>query len=252
MAMSAIEKVFSVFEGVTSSDPDLATKYMNEARFVEHAPALADGVEGFREYVRQAASGDHRIQSVRAFQDGAYVVAHSEGAIKGQSVFFDVFRFEDGLIVEHWSFSAPGAAPNMSGHTQTDGPVVASGFENTEKNKTFVKDYYETVHVSGRHDDIPKYFHGDACIRHEPGVRDGVGAFMNDLERLVRNRTIDEIKLVLGQGDFVFIVAAGTVNEEPCAYIDLYRVEDAKIAERWGFPQQIPPPPAWRNSNGPF
>jgi predicted SnoaL-like aldol condensation-catalyzing enzyme len=70
------------------------------------------------------------------------------------------------------------------------------------------------------------------------------------MERLVRNRSIDEIKFVLGEGDFVFIAAKGSHESKPCVYIDLYRVEDGKIAERWGFPEELPPQEECKNSNG--
>jgi predicted SnoaL-like aldol condensation-catalyzing enzyme len=70
------------------------------------------------------------------------------------------------------------------------------------------------------------------------------------MERLIKDRTIDEIKFALGQGDFVFIAAKGTHKGEPCVYIDLYRVEEGKIAERWGFSEQIPPREEWKNNNG--
>jgi len=39
-------------------------------------------------------------------------------------------------------------------------------------------------------------------------------------------------------------------ESEPCLYIDLYRVEDGKIAERWGFPEEPPPQEEWKNNNG--
>ena len=55
-----------------------------------------------------------------------------------------------------------------------------------------------------------------------------------------RTRTIDAIVLLVGQGDLVFIAARGTHAGEPCAYIDLYRVEAGKLVEHWGFPQAIP------------
>jgi predicted SnoaL-like aldol condensation-catalyzing enzyme len=71
-------------------------------------------------------------------------------------------------------------------------------------------------------------------IRHEPGVRDGVAEFLRDVEVLMQHRTIDEVKLLLGQGDFVFIAAKGTHEGDPCVYINLYRVEDEKIVEHWG------------------
>ena len=50
--------------------------------------------------------------------------------------------------------------------------------------------------------------------------------------------------------DKVFIAAMGTHESKPCVYIDLYRVEDGKIAERWGFPEEVPPQAEWKNSNG--
>jgi predicted SnoaL-like aldol condensation-catalyzing enzyme len=142
------------------------------------------------------------------------------------------------------------APPNQSGHTQTDGPTEAKLSENTEKNKSIVRQYYETVHISGDHSKILQYFSGDYCVRHEPGVRDGVGAFIHDLGILMQHRSIDEVKLLLGERDFVFIAATGTVEGEPCVYIDLYRVEDEKIVEHWGFPEKIPPEEETKNNNG--
>jgi predicted SnoaL-like aldol condensation-catalyzing enzyme len=81
-------------------------------------------------------------------------------------------------------------------------------------------------------------------------VRDGVAAFKRDLEEIVKNRSIDEIKFVFGQGDFVFIAAKGSHESNPCVYIDLYRVADGKLAERWGFSEEVPPQGEWKNHNG--
>jgi predicted SnoaL-like aldol condensation-catalyzing enzyme len=218
MAKSSIERVLTVFEGIAAGDAGLAIKSIDPKRYVEHNPLAADGVLGLREYISQFPRDNHHLALVRAFQDGPYVFTHAEGEILGRGVFFDLFRFEDGLIVEHWMFSAPGAPPNKSGHTQTDGPTQAKLWEDTEKNKAFVREYYETIHVCGDHSKIPQYFHGDHCIRHEPGVRDGVSAFKHDLEELTKHRSIDKIKFVFGQGDFVFIAAEGSHESKPCAY----------------------------------
>jgi predicted SnoaL-like aldol condensation-catalyzing enzyme/uncharacterized protein YndB with AHSA1/START domain len=249
MATSHIEKVLTVFRGLAGRDPDLAAKYINPEKYIEHNPHVGDGVEGLKAYVRSLPNDNH-LRVVRAFQDGLYVFSQEEGLILGKNIFFDIFRFEDDLIVEHWAFSAKDAPPNQSGHTQTDGPTEAKLSVDTYKNKSIVREYYETIHVSGDHSKIPHYFAGDNCIRHEPGVLDGVTAFKRDLEELVKHRSIDEIKFVLGQGDFVFIAAKGSHESEPCLYIDLYRVEDGKIAERWGFPEEPPPQGKWKNSNG--
>ena len=248
--MSEIEKVLAMFRGIASGGPDLAAKYAKPETYMQHSPHAADGVEGLRKSIGRFQRENHHLNVVRVFQDGPYVFTHGEGSIDGRGVFFDLFRFEDGLMVELWGFSAKGAHPNRSGHTQTDGPTKAKFLEQTEKNKSIVWDYYQTIHVSGDHSKIPNYFFGDHCIRHEPGVRDGVEAFKGDLAELVKHRTIDEIKFVLGQGDFVFIAAKGSHELAPSVYIDLYRVENEKIAERWGFPEEAPPQAEWKNNNG--
>jgi predicted SnoaL-like aldol condensation-catalyzing enzyme/uncharacterized protein YndB with AHSA1/START domain len=249
-ATSNIERVLAVFAGISAGDVGAATQYIGHTRFVQHNPYAADGVEGLMQFIRKSPRDQLQLTVVRAFHDGPYVVTQAKGQRSGRNVFFDIFRFEDYLAVEHWAFSTTDAPPNQSGHTQTDGPTQPKLSEDTEKNKSIVREYYETIHVFGDHSKIPQYFSGDHCIRHEPGVRDGVTAFKSDVAELVKHRSIDEIKFVLGQGDFVFIAAKGSHEANPCVYIDLYRVEDGKIAERWGFPEEIPPQEEWKNNNG--
>ena len=160
---------------------------------------------------------------------------------------FAVYRFENGLIAEHWAFSSPEAPPNKSGHTQVDGPAAPKHLEDTENNKALARSYYEIFHLAGRRDQNNQFFTGDLMIRHEPGVRDGLGEFLHDVSNLMQHRTIDEMKILIGQGDMVFIAASGTHEGKPCAYIDLYRVNDEKIVEHWGFPQMFPPRSKSRN-----
>jgi predicted SnoaL-like aldol condensation-catalyzing enzyme len=250
MAMTDLEKVRTLFAGISAGDVDLATQYINHKRFVQHNPYAADGVEGLTQFISQSPRDQLQLTVVRAFQDGPYVITQAKGARSGHNIFFDIFRFEKGLIVEHWAFSAMDAQPNRSGHTQNDGPTEATHLEDTEKNKSLLRHYYETFHLRGDHSGIEQYFAGDLMVRHEPGVRDGVAEFMRDVEVLMQHRTIDEIKFLLGQGDLVFIAAKGTHEGAPCAYIDLYRMQDGKLVEHWGFPEMAPPQDQSKNSNG--
>jgi predicted SnoaL-like aldol condensation-catalyzing enzyme len=250
MAGDDIERVLTIVRGIRAGDVDLATQHIDHQRFVQHNPPATDGVAGLTQFINQSPRDQLQLSVVRAFQDGPYVVTHAKGQRSGRNVFFEIFRFEDGLVVEHWAFSTMDAPRNQSGHTQTDGPTEANLSADTHTNKSFVRDYYQTIHISGDHSKIPQYFSGDHCIPHEPGVLDGVSAFTRDLEELTKHRSIDEIKFVLGQGDFVFIAAKGSHESAPCLYIDLYRVEGGKIAERWGFPEELPPQEEWKNDNG--
>jgi len=191
MAKSDIEKVLTVFAGISAGDVSLATKYVHQKRFVQHNPYAADGVEGLTQFITQSPRDQLQLTMVRAFQDGCYVVTQVKGQRSGRNVFFDIFRFEDGLILEHWAFSAEAAPPNKSGHTQMDGPTEAKLSEDTEKNKSLIRDYYETVHIAGDHSKIPHYVAANQ-VRHEPGVRDGLEAFLRDLDVITQHRTIDE------------------------------------------------------------
>jgi predicted SnoaL-like aldol condensation-catalyzing enzyme len=248
MANTEIENVRSVLEAIKAQDSDRAIQYVDK-HFVQHYPYTADGVEGLKQYIDGTTPEQLSLTVVRAFQDRPYVVTQLKAHSSGEDM-FAVYRFQDGLIAEHWAFSAPGAPPNKSGHTQMDGPTEAKHLEETEKNKSFLRNYYETFHLSGDHGQNERFFTGDLMIRHEPGVRDGVGEFLRDVEVLMQHRTIDEIKLLLVQGDLVFVAAKGTHEGDPCAYIDLYRVENLKVVEHWGFPQMVPPQSEWKNTNG--
>ncbi len=248
MTSSNVEKATALLRAVSSGDADLATRDVSPDGFVQHDPSVGDGVDGLRERVALSAAN---LEIVRVLEDGPFVVVHGwTGAGDERDVFFTVFRFVNGLLVEHWRFTAPAAPSNQSGHTQTDGPTEPDGSADTDRVKAIVRDYYETVHIGGKHDQIGHYMSGDLQIRHEPGAEDGVAAFKQDLAVLTRSRTIDEIVLLVGQGDLIFIAARGTHEGEPCAYIDLYRVEAGKLVEHWGFPQAALPREASKNGNG--
>jgi predicted SnoaL-like aldol condensation-catalyzing enzyme len=75
---------------------------LSPTRYVQHNLDVADGVEGVRELMRRLPRGATKVNTVRVFQDGDFVFAHSEYDFFGPKVGFDIFRFEGGKIVEHW------------------------------------------------------------------------------------------------------------------------------------------------------
>ncbi len=137
MASNNVEKVMALLRGVSSGDADLATRDVSPDGFVQHDPLVADGVVGLRAQASRSA-GDGSLEIIRVLQDGPFVVAHGrDGADDGGEVFFAVFRFENGLLVEHWRFAAPAAPPNESGHTQTDGTTEPDGADMTRPRRSF-------------------------------------------------------------------------------------------------------------------
>jgi len=97
--------------------------FINPKKFIQHDPRIEDGVEGFKRYIA-GLPADTRVNTVRIVADDDYVVAQSEFTLSGPQVGFDIFRFENGLIVEHWeNLEAKCPRPNGSGRTQIDGPT---------------------------------------------------------------------------------------------------------------------------------
>jgi predicted SnoaL-like aldol condensation-catalyzing enzyme len=74
--------------------------------FVEHSPDNPSGRDAFIEFIRTGPLATSRLDLKRVIADDTYVVMHyhltrpdDDGA--GQAV-VDIWRLEDGLIVEHW------------------------------------------------------------------------------------------------------------------------------------------------------
>ena len=57
---------------------------------------------------------------------------------------------------------------------------------------------------------------------------------------------------ILGEGNFILVVAEATFGGVPTGIYDLFRIEDGKIAEHWDTLQAIPPRADWKNENGKF
>jgi hypothetical protein len=93
------------------------------------------------------------ITIYRTVVDGGIVMLHSKyeswPGFSGPVIAFDLFRFENGKIVEHWGGQASESVPNLSGHTQVDGPAAVVDRERTEANRTLVRNFKRTRRRSG-------------------------------------------------------------------------------------------------------
>jgi predicted SnoaL-like aldol condensation-catalyzing enzyme len=85
---------------------EAVAKYIG-AQYRQHNPGAADGTEPFIAFVKRFAQAfpDFRIEPKRIIAEGNYVVLHSHLVPKpgdrGSAV-VDIFRLENGRIVEHW------------------------------------------------------------------------------------------------------------------------------------------------------
>ena len=90
--------------------------YINPNKYIQHNLAVGDGLAGVRALLQSLPKGSAKVNTVRVFQDGNFVFAHTDYNFFGPKVGFDIFRFEDGKIVEHWdNLQETATKPSPSG-----------------------------------------------------------------------------------------------------------------------------------------
>lgn len=253
-----IQKAKELINCFATGDVEKAKSLLKEG-YIQHNLAYGTGREAFLGSVAYLGSAPVRttVNTIRAFEDGDKVfmqtVYNFAGA--GEQVAFDIFRFEDGLIAEHWDNLADKAQPNPSGRTQIDGQIEAKDLDKTEANREVVKNFLYDVMQGKNPQKTPDYFDGDKYLQHNTGIADGLsglGAALEALGKAGIAMIYDKVHQVLAQGDMVLAVSEGTFGGTPTSYYDLWRVENGKIAEHWDVMETIADKANWANNNGKF
>lgn len=229
--------------------------YINPKKYIQHNQAVGDGLAGFGEVLQALPKGSAKVNTVRVLQDGPFVVAHTDYNFFGPKIGFDIFRFEDGKVVEHWDNLQEKAAANPSGHTMLDGTTTVTDLDKTETNKALVRSFVEDILVNGKMEKLASYFDGDNYVQHNPQIGDGLsglGKALGEMAKAGITMKYSTIHKVLGEGNFVLVVSEGAFAGKPTSYYDLFRVQNGKIAEHWDTMENIPARAEWKNANGKF
>ncbi len=106
------EAVLGFYEkGLNQKDAEAALKYVG-ARYTQHNPNAADGPDGFRKFIgflKEKFPNSHS-EIKQVFADGDFVILHvhavREPGTRGNAI-IDIFKLDDGKIVEHWDVVQP-------------------------------------------------------------------------------------------------------------------------------------------------
>jgi predicted SnoaL-like aldol condensation-catalyzing enzyme len=249
------EKVVALLKSIeTGASEPIA--YINANKYIQHNLTVKDGLSGFGELLSQLPEGSARVNTVRVFQEGNYVFAHTDYNFFGPKIGIDIFRFENGLIVEHWdNLQETPASLNPSGHSMVDGTTTIKDLDKTSSNKALVEQFVKDVLMGQNPDNLTSYFDGDNYIQHNPSIGDGLSGLGAALAEMAANgieMVYTRIHKVLGEGNFVLVVSEGTFAGEHTSFYDIFRVENGKIAEHWDTIETIIPESEWQNQNGKF
>lgn len=253
--LSKKDKVIALLNSFNTGD-STPIAYINPSKYIQHNLAVGDGLEGFAAIMQHAPPQGFKAEVIRAFEDGDYVFTQTKYDFFGPKVGFDVFRFENGLIVEHWDNLLEIQKPNPSGRTQFDGATEITDLDKTEANKNIVRGFIEDVLLHHQMDKIPTYINPKNYVQHNPNVADGLEGFGAAMQYFAKNGLIMEyntLHKVLGQGNFVLTMSEGKFGKgEQTAFYDLFRLENGQIVEHWDVIAPIPPKSDWKNDNGKF
>lgn len=111
-------------KAINKKDFEAASVHLGD-KYIQHNPLAADGPEGLKAFLEFAKTNlaTYRTEFKRVLADGDFVVVHAHAkmnpadpADRGTAV-MDIFRLENGKVVEHWDVAQPVPEKAMNSNT---------------------------------------------------------------------------------------------------------------------------------------
>ncbi len=249
------EKAVAVLESLESGEKESIENFVSSEKYIQHNLSFENGREGLTGSLEYLKSIGTKVEVKRVIEEGDLIAVHSEYELNGPKAIFDIFRFENGKIVEHWDNIQEIVTDTANGHTMLDGETDIKDVDKTAENKVLVENFVKDVLMGQNPDKLTSYFDGDHYIQHNPFIADGLSGLGKALEEWAKQgitMQYDKVHLVVAEGNFVLTVSEGTLGGAHTSFYDLFRVENGKIAEHWDILETIPAEDEWKNSNGKF
>jgi len=234
IALAAVEAIFVEFS-------QSKAKALLHPDYIQHNPHVPTGSAPILAIIPELKKSGIQLTVHRVLAEGDLVVFHNHyenahlfGA--PNLVGFDVFRIQDGLVVEHWdNLQAPGE-PNVSGRTLTDGPSDIIDIHLTQSHKNLVSGFAQNVLIDQKFDRMSDYINSESYKQHNPMIGDGLDALkdaFDDLAAQGMSINYQKIHRIIADGNYVFLMAEGKMGSVATAFFDLFRLDEGIIVEHW-------------------
>lgn len=231
--------------------------YFDSRKYIQHNLGLGNGLGPILQLMDDLPADRTKVTVCRAIEDVDYSVLHADYTLGdwGPMVGFEIHRWEEDRIVEHWdNLCSTPTEKNASGRSMTDSVAEVVDLERTESNKALVYEFTQKILIDGELSSLSKYFVDGALVQHSTHYGDGVQTFkaMVKAWQADGETAYHRTHLLLGEGNMVLVTSEGISKNEPAAFYDLYRLANSKIVEHWEVFETIPPRDTWKNSNSKF
>ncbi len=256
-----IEKAIAVLQAIQSGDVTAMQDYINLNMYTQHNLSYPDGAAAVIGATQSGAFNGTTINTLRSFEDGDYIVLHSEygGTWNNDTpqMVFDVFKFENGLIVEHWD-NLDNKVDDGDGTTQSNGALTpTTDLDQTAANRTFMQNFTQDFFIHGDYSDnsFANFFNENDFVQHSLNAGTDIAGLKGFVQGVLGQGTpfYNSIDFIHVQGNFALTMSEGFPDQNTgavSAFYDLFRLENGKIVEHWDVVQAIPPKSKWANDNG--
>jgi predicted SnoaL-like aldol condensation-catalyzing enzyme len=217
-------------------DLSLVDDYIRED-YIQHSPTVKDGKAGLLEMLHFLKSlpqpKEHGPSPIiRTIVEDDLVVVHLDVQFMGKKVaVVDLFRLQDGKIVEHWDASEMQPENQDGLITMTNGTAVIDEGTDSIANKKLVDEFYQDAFGK---DDVG-YLAKD-YFDHDP-----------DGDLLKQSDHVVKVHRLIAEGDFVVAQCEFIGETGRYAHYDIFRIAGGKIAEHWSVEQEVPQTMAHNN-----
>ncbi|NOX93661.1 MAG: hypothetical protein GXP04_00780 [Alphaproteobacteria bacterium] len=118
---TALEILFSSNIPLADKKRDIVA-YINPKKYIQHSPGLANGLDALLDLVEEfdKSHPGYSVEVKRVMAEGDMTVAHCHYKFGGHDphgkAIVEIFRFEDGLMVEHWDVIQDVPATDKNGN----------------------------------------------------------------------------------------------------------------------------------------